>query len=117
MNKVFLIGNLTRDVEFETTNAGKQMAKFGLAVKRKFADETDFFNITAWGTLAENCAKFLKKGSKCHVVARLQNNQYEVNGEKRYSINIIADEVEFLGSKVQKQEDLVPVDDPGDLPF
>lgn len=103
MNKIILIGNLTRDPETSTLNNGTTTCKFSLAVKRDFKNEngeneTDFFNVTIFGKFAENCGKYLKKGSKCAVVGRLQNNSYEKDGVKRYVTQIIANEVEFLSS-------------------
>lgn len=105
MNKVILIGNLTRDPELTTTNSGVSVCRFSIAVQRRFSNadngpQADFFNITVWRGQAENCHKFLKKGSKCGVVGRLQNSSYEASdGTKRYSTDIIAEEVEFLNSR------------------
>ncbi len=105
MNKVILIGNLTRDPELNTTNSGVAVCRFSIAVQRRFASadngpQADFFNIVVWRGQAENCHKFLKKGSKCCVVGRLQNSSYEAqDGTKRYTTDIVADEVEFLASR------------------
>ncbi len=105
MNKVMLIGNLTRDPELTTTNSGVSVCRFSLAVQRRFGSsdngpQADFFNIVVWRGLGENCHKFLKKGSKCCVIGRLQNSSYEASdGTKRYTTDIIADDVEFLGTK------------------
>ena len=121
MNKVYLIANLTKDVELSETQTGLKVARFSVAVGRKFErDVTDFFNIVAWRNLGENCATFLKKGSKCAVVGTLQNRSYEANdGTKRYVTEIIADEVEFLNTKQNnesEQAELEPIEDE-DLPF
>ncbi len=105
MNKVMLIGNLTRDPELTTTNSGVSVCRFSLAVQRRFGNsdngpQADFFNIVVWRGLGENCHKFLKKGSKCCVIGRLQNSSYEAqDGTKRYTTDIVADDVEFLGTK------------------
>ncbi len=104
MNKIFLIGNLTRDPESSTTNSGIAMCRFGIAVNRPFANadgvrETDFFNITAWRSLAERCSKFVRKGNKVAITGTVQIRNYESNGEKRTAIDIIADDVEFLTPK------------------
>lgn len=105
MNKVILVGNLTRDPELTTTNSGVSVCRFAIAVQRRFSNsegerDVDFFNIVVWRGAAENCAKFLKKGSKCGVSGRLQNSSYEAqDGSKRYTTEIIADEVEFLSSR------------------
>ncbi len=105
MNKVILIGNLTRDPELSTTNSGVSVCRFSIAVQRTFQNsegerDADFFNIVVWRALGENCHRFLKKGSKCAVVGRLQNSSYEANdGTKRYTTDIIADSVEFLSGR------------------
>ncbi len=105
MNKVILIGNLTRDPELSTTNSGVSVCRFGIAVQRNFQNnegerDVDFFNIVVWRAKGENCHKFLKKGSKCAVIGRLQNSSYEANdGTKRTVTDIVADDVEFLGSR------------------
>ena len=128
MNKVWLIGNLTKDPELSTTGSGISVCKFTLAVTRRFSqNETDFFNIIVWRGPAENCFKFLKKGGRAAVNGSIQNRSYEDNsGNKRYVTEIIADEVQFLstksdeaGSQVSAQgatpSGLVPVDE--DVPF
>ena len=131
MNKVFLIGNLTRDPELSTTSSGVSLCRLSLAVSRRFANadgtrETDFFNITVWRNDAENCSKYLNKGSKIAVVGSLQNRTYEVDGVKRYATDIVASEIEFLNSRssgdsairddAEPVSDLRPVDDDS-LPF
>ncbi len=104
MNKVFLIGNLTRDPETSTTSSGVQLCRFSIAVNRAYANaegvrETDFFNITAWRGLAERCGKYLHKGNKVAVVGSVQIRNYESNGERRTSVDIVPDDVEFLTPK------------------
>ena len=105
MNKVVLIGNLARDPEITTTNSGVSVCRFSLAVQRRFSAAeggatADFFNIVVWRGLAENCHKFLRKGSKCAVSGRIQNSSYEAqDGTKRYTTEIVAEDVEFLGTK------------------
>ncbi len=135
MNKVILIGNLAKDPEITTTNSGVSVCRFSLAVQRRFANadngpQADFFNIVVWRGQAENCHKFLKKGSKCSVVGRIQNSSYEASdGTKRYVSEIVAEEVEFLSSRnsdggeaikasSEKSEtaELEPIDDDS-LPF
>lgn len=131
MNKVFFIGNLARDVELGETPNGVSVAKFAIAVNRRFSNAdgervTDFFNIVVWRGQAENCAKYLKKGSKVAIVGELQTRTYEdKDGIKRYVTEVQADEVEFLSTKQEQEtpqaEDkpkgkLTPVDDE-DLPF
>lgn len=138
MNKVYLIGNLTRDPELTTTTSGISVCRMSIAVGRRFTNaegsrETDFFNITAWRGTADNCAKFLKKGNKIAVSGSIQTRTYEkTDGTKGFSIDIVADEVEFLSSKNDAGEndnmggtsmsssspvsDLQPIDD-DNLPF
>ena len=130
MNKVYLIGNLTRDPELSETTSGIPFCRFSIAVNRTFANaegnrEADFFNITVWRNQAENCSKFLKKGSKVAVVGSLQNHSYEdKDGIKRTLTDIVASEIEFLSSGSRdneveqpvKKPDLTKVDD-DDLPF
>ena len=127
MNKVILTGNLTKDVELSETNSGIKVARFALAVQRRFANadgerEADFINIIVWRTQAENCHKYLKKGSKAAVIGTLQTRNYEADdGTKRYVTEVVAEQVEFIGAKRDgessgEQPELTPVDD-DTLPF
>ena len=123
MNKWFGIGRATKDVEVSTTNNGKSVAKFAIAVDRRFKNAdgekiTDFINIVVWNKLAEVCSKYVKKGKQIAVSGELQGRSYEVNGEKKFITEIIADEVEFLGNNTEKTDkvEIEEVDD-GDLPF
>ena len=136
MNKVFLIGNLTRDPELSETNGGVSVCRFGIAVNRRFSSQdaerqTDFFNVTAWRALGETVARFTKKGNKVAVVGSIQIRNYEDNaGQKRTYADIIADEVEFLSPKnggsdeeysapaaPRKKPALEAFDDDSDIPF
>lgn len=104
MNKVFLIGNLTRDPEVSVVGSGVQICRFAIAVNRSYTNsegnrETDFLNITAWRNLAERCGKYLRKGTKVAVSGSIQVRSYEQNGEKRIATDIVADDVEFLTPK------------------
>ena len=105
MNKVILVGNLTRDPELKQTSSGISVCTFSLAVQRRFANaegnrEADFFNIVVWRQQGENCHRYLKKGSKAGVCGSLQTRTYEANdGSKRYVTEIVADEVECLTSR------------------
>lgn len=134
MNKVFLIGNLTKDPELTTTTNGISVCRFALAVSRKYVGasgerETDFLNIVVWRGQAENCHKYLKKGSKCAVSGTIQSRSYDAqDGTKRYVTEIVADEVEFLSTRnsdtsngkaatgVEDVTELKPIDDDS-LPF
>ena len=105
MNKVVLIGNLTRDPELQTTNGGVSVCRFSLAVTRRFANadgerDADFINVVVWRNQAENCHKYLKKGSKCAVIGRIQTSSYDaLDGSKRYTTDVVADEVEFISTR------------------
>ena len=112
MNKVILVGNLTRDPELTETPSGVAVCRFAIAVSRDYANadgtrETDFFNITVWRGRAENCGKYLKKGNKVAIVGSLQNRSYEdKDGIKRNVTDVIANEVEFLTPKTAGAEDV-----------
>ena len=105
MNKVILIGRLTKDPEMRTTQSGIANTTFSLAVNRNFANqqgerEADFFNVVTWRKQAENVSKYCTKGSQVAVEGRIQNRSYDAqDGTKRYITEIIADNVTFLGSK------------------
>lgn len=137
MNKVMLIGNLAKDPELITTNNGVSLCKFTLAVQRRFSGndgerEADFLPIIVWRGQAENCYKYLKKGSKAAIFGSVQTRSYEAtDGSRRYMTEIIAEEVEFLASrsgagddvpeeKAEEKKDVVskfePIND-DDLPF
>lgn len=113
MNKVILIGNLSRDPELTTTNGGVSVCRFTVAVQRRFQNadgerEADFINVVVWRAQAENCHKYLKKGSKCAVDGRLQTSSYEAqDGSRRYVTEVVADNVEFVGAR--RDDDDVPV--------
>lgn len=111
LNRVILIGRLTHDPELRYTNSGVAVTKFSLAVGRNYANqqgerETDFFNIVTWRGLAENCAKFIRKGSLVGLEGRLQVRKYENQEGRTIRVTeVIADEVRFLDSK--KSQDTV----------
>lgn len=134
MNKVILVGNLTRDPELTETPSGIAVCRFAIAVSRDYANsegerETDFFNITVWRGRAENCGKYLKKGNKVAIVGSLQNRSYEdKDGIKRYVTDVIANEVEFLTPKTtggdveessfeRKERPVLEAIDDNQLPF
>ena len=114
MNKVVIIGNLTKDPESTKTQSEISVCRLSVAVSRDYAGadgnrETDFFNVTVWRNQADNCAKYLKKGNKVAIVGSLQNRTYEdKDGIKRTVTEIIASEVEFLTPKnSENQQDVV----------
>ena len=109
MNKVVLIGRLTRDPELRYTGSNTPVATFSLAVNRNFQNqngerEADFINIVVWRKQAENCKNFLTQGSQVAVEGRIQTRTYDdQNGQKRYVTEVVADNVEFLGSKASSE--------------
>ena len=105
MNKVILIGRLTRDPEMRTTPSGVATTSFSIAVQRNYANaqgdrEADFINCVAWRKQAENIAKYCTKGSQVAVDGRIQTRNYDAqDGTKRYVTEGIADNVTFLGGR------------------
>ncbi len=102
MNKCVILGNLTRDPELKTTTSGRSVCNFTVAVSRRFANqngerEADFIPVVVWGKPAENCAKYLRKGSQCAVSGSIQVRSYEAkDGSRRYVTEVVSDEVQFL---------------------
>lgn len=138
MNRVFLTGNLTKDPELRTTQSGVAVCTFTVAVNRRKQGaeagqpEADFFRVTTWRQLAENCQRFLAKGRKVAVVGAVSLNTYTAkDGTTKASLEVNADEVEFLSPRSdaddsgltyqQQQADqragFVQVDPGDDLPF
>lgn len=114
MNKVILIGRLTKDVELrytQTTNTA--VALFNLAVNRKFAKageerQTDFFNIVAWNKLAETISKYLSKGNQVSISGRLETRNYDdEKGQKHYITEVIAEEVDFIETKNKQNSEAI----------
>lgn len=109
MNKVFLVGNLVRDPELRSTNDGTKVCYFTIACNRRKkpdgTQEADFPNIQAWRIVAENCAKYLSKGSKVAVAGELRTRSYDKDGHKVYVTEVLADSVEFLSRPAQHDED------------
>ena len=122
MQTISIIGNLTKDPEIRTTPNGVQVCSFTVAVDRKRKDSngekvTDFFRVNVWRVLGETCQKYLSKGRKVYVSGELQARLYQSNGKTFMSLDIQADEVEFLSPKAdQKQDDWTDLN-PNDLPF
>jgi len=97
---ITVVGNLTKDPEIRYTSGGRGQASFGIAVSRRYQvngewqEQTSFFNVVAWGTLAENAAASLTKGTRVVVTGRLEQRSYETKeGEKRSVVEVIADEI------------------------
>lgn len=110
MNRVMLIGRLTAKPELRYTGSNIPFCRFSIAVNRTFADaqgerQTDFFNVVIWRKQAENVSNFLNKGSLVAVEGRLQTGSYEdKDGNKRNTVDIVADSVQFLESKAQREQ-------------
>ncbi len=139
MNKVFLIGNLTRDPELTETASGVPVCHFAIAVNRNYSSQdgepqTDFFNCTAWRSMAETIARYTKKGKKVAVTGSIQLRNYEDNqGVKRSAVDIIVQDCEFLtpkssdsfddvadaprSSAPRRKPTLQAMDDDSDIPF
>lgn len=140
MNKVFLIGNLTRDPELRETPSGVAMCRFAIAVQRPYSSQdgerqADFFECTAWRGLGETISRYTKKGNKVAVSGSIQLRNYEDNqGVRRTAVDIIVQDCEFLtpksngegfddvadaprSSAPKKKPTLQAMDDDGDIPF
>ena len=130
MNKVVLMGRLTKDPDIKCTQSNTQVASFSLAVNRRFAKQgeerqADFINIVAWSKTAEFVSKYFRKGQQVGVIGRIQTRNYDDDkGTKRYITEVIAEEVYFADSKkegtietTQTQNEFVPIQDDDILPF
>lgn len=111
MNNVALIGNLTRDPEMRYNNGNMAIATFSIAINRPKKKDgsdggADFPRITVFGTQAENCERFLHKGSKVGIVGKIQTGSYEKDGQRFYTTDIVADRVEFLGRAPEPSNDM-----------
>ncbi|MBQ1779551.1 MAG: single-stranded DNA-binding protein [Acidaminococcaceae bacterium] len=129
MNQLIIIGNLTRDPESRSTQSGKQVCTFSVAVtRRNDRDKSDFFRVNAWGELGNNCARYLSKGKKVCVIGQVSVSTYTTqNGETRANMDVFAEKVEFLSPagnaqqnapqapKTDAQSGFVQVDD--EIPF
>lgn len=133
MNKVFLIGRLTQDPTASTLQSGHSYCRFSIAVNRYGSrdgeNRADFINIVTWDGLAQNCVKYLKKGSQVAVTGSIQTGSYERDGVKRQTFDIRADQVEFLtrpgdstttsgsGTQSTSEVDALKEVDDDDMPF
>ena len=131
MNKVIIVGNLVKDPEIREVKVGTDTIKncrFRIAVARKNEEEADFFNVVVWRKQAENCGKYLRKGSKVGIVGRLTTSSFTgKDGKSVQTVEISAEEVEFLSriidgdksgkEKIETEEPvLTPIDD-SQMPF
>ena len=112
MNVVTLIGNLATDVELKDVGQDLQVATFVLAVDRIGKDEADFFKVSTWNKQAETCARYLAKGRRVALDGRLKSNSWEdSDGNKRSSVEVVANRVQFLSGPSGKEESAA------DIPF
>ena len=118
VNSVTLIGRVGKDIEAKDVN-GAKCATFTLALSEKYKDKngevkenTEWLTIVTWRNTAEVCEKYVKKGDLICVLGKIRTRSYEVNGEKRYVTEILADRVELLGSKKDSQSDPAPAPAP-----
>jgi len=124
MNISFIIGNLTKEPQ-KIELDGKSLCKLNIAVNENYTKDgerpSQFFSIAVWNKLAENCLKYLKKGSKIAVIGKIQNRTWEDDkGEKHYAQEIVATEIEFLSSPRAKEDtpaEKEPINDTDVLPF
>lgn len=111
MNKLFIVGNLTAKPELRTTQDGTKVCTFSVAVNRRRKaqngrEEADFFRVTAWRALGENCFNYLDKGRKVAVTGAVMLNSYKgSDGNMRYNMELTADDVEFLTPKNEQQSE------------
>lgn len=105
-NQVILMGNLTRDPELRTIPSGQSVCSFSLALNRSYKGQdgnwqeaTDYVDIVAWGPLGERVAQYLSKGRPCLVNGRLQSRSWEQDGQKRSKLEVVAQDVTFLGGR------------------
>ena len=109
MNKITIIGNVVRDPELRTTQSGINVCTFTVAVNRRVKGDSnaaDFFRVTAWRQLGENCHRFLAKGRKVAVVGAVSVSTYTAqNGETRANLEVTAEDVEFLTPRAEQTEE------------
>jgi len=134
VHKITIIGHLGRDPEMRYTPEGQQVTTFSVASSRKYKtaageqrEETEWFNVSAWGKLAEICNQYLTKGKQVYVEGRLRTRTYETQaGETRFSLDVSCSEIQFLGGgqgqgEPAAEQDREPVgagqEDVDDLPF
>ena len=113
MNKLTIIGNCTKDPELRTTTSGRNVCSFNVAVnRRKKVDgqpDADFFSVSAWDQMGENCAKYLNKGKKVCVVGAVSVRTYtNQRGETKAYMEVIAQEVEFISPRQEQTDEIAP---------
>jgi single-strand DNA-binding protein len=124
LNRVQLIGYLGKDPETRFTPSGAKVAKFTVAVTRRWRsnegeskERTDWFNVEAWGRLGETCQEYLHKGSLVYLDGRLQTDRYEHEGETRYFTRVVLSQMQMLDRKAEEEEPVPPVSEDEEFPF
>lgn len=116
VNKVIIVGNLGKDPELRYTQSGVAFCGLSVATTDQWTDQggqrqekTEWHRIAVWKKQAENCAKYLRKGSSAYIEGRLQTRSWEESGQKRYSTDIVAEVVKFLGTPTNGRNDPQPM--------
>lgn len=118
MNRVCLVGNLTKDPELKTFDSGNSVCKMRVAVNTRtkvdgdWQDKPNYFNVTAWGKLGERCSEYLAKGRQVAVDGRLEWREWESDNGRREAVEIIADDIRFIGPRQD-----APAADESEFPF
>ena len=115
INKIILVGRITKDPELKTISYGSQVVNFSIAVNRNFTDasgekKADFIECVVWAKQAENLAKYVKKGALLGIEGRLQQKVYETESGTRYTYEVHCDSIQFLESKPSGQQTTSPVE-------
>jgi len=123
VNKAIIIGNVGSDPESRDT-ANSTVCNFSVATSEKFNDkeQTEWHRVVAWGKTAEACQRYLSKGSSVYIEGRIQTRQWEKDGQTKYTTEIVAQRVQFLGGKPQSEKRQEPkqddqIADASDFPF
>lgn len=106
MNKVVLIGRITKDLELRKTKSDKSVCEFTLATNRVGSEDADFISCMVWNQQAENLCKFQGKGSLIAVFGELRTDSYEIEGYKRYKTYVLVSNLEFLSKKTESTQDI-----------
>ena len=124
LNRVQLIGRLGKDPETRFTPTGKKVCNFSVAVGSRWKgaegemkEATEWFNIEAWGRIGEICQEYLAKGRLVYLEGRLHTDQYEKDGEKRYSTKVVALQMQILERKAGEEEPVPPPAEDEEFPF
>lgn len=120
LNKVMIIGNLGRDPEMRFTPSGRPVASFSVAVSRSWNstdgerhEETEWFNVVAWGGLAETCKQVLTKGRQVYIEGRLQTRRWEDHeGKKQFNVEVVAERMLMLGDRHRASGEGTPAEPP-----